>query len=76
MIYCFIDQQKKKSAQKIWSKDLVHKKTFLLLNRTPQAFKIYLELLYITLILLIFYIKKNQLNEMKEKRTKISEFCF
>ena len=37
----------KKSAQKVWSKDLVYKGTFLLSSRTQHAYKVSYELLHI-----------------------------
>ena len=47
-MYCLSND--KKSAQKVWSKDLVYKVTFRLSSRTPHAYKISYELLD-----LIFY---------------------
>ena len=44
-IYCLLND--KKSAQKVWSKDLVYKGTFRLSSRTPHAYKISYEVLHI-----------------------------
>ena len=35
-LYIVYLTKKEESAQKVWSKDLVHEKTFQLLNRTPH----------------------------------------
>ena len=40
----------KKSAQKVWSKDLVYKGTFQLSSRTPHAYKVSYELTHITFL--------------------------
>ena len=41
--YCLLND--KKSAQKVWFKDLVYKGTFRLSSRTPHAYKISYELI-------------------------------
>ena len=43
--YCLLND--KKSAQKVLSKDLVYKGAFRLSSRTPHAYKISYELLYL-----------------------------
>ena len=59
----------KKSAQKVWPKDLVYKGTFRLSSRTPHTYKISYELLD-----LVFFFC--QLNDgMKKTKRKLTEFC-
>ena len=39
-IFCLLNDKEKNSAQKFWSKDLMHEKTFRLSNHTPHAYRI------------------------------------
>ena len=47
---CIVLLNEKKSAQKVWSKDLMHEKTFRLSSQTPHAYTVSQELLLIDFI--------------------------